>query len=210
MFRQPKSPAVLPGNFGEYRCWTTVVVRQTPAHLKSGRINPRSSGVHCTRLQNLTRIAAARSDRRGWAEKLDSVLGFGWRICSCFWVAQRFTAAISVLFSVLAFQFPQKLTFRIRASLQRCRKFLEITRPFRGWTSKARLFSKLRSLDSKTLSRDVRLRCSTKKNPASLRGWLIATDVLTCRSPSDSKSAGCYWRYRPHATSLSSCPSRLA
>jgi hypothetical protein len=198
------------------QCRTTNVGRQTnagPSRISPAgstrRINPRGSSAPYSPPESYTNCS--REVRpKGWAEKLDSVLGFGWRICSCFWVAQRFTAAISVLFSVLALQFPEKLTFRIRASLQRCRKFFEITRPFRGWTSKARLFSKLRSLDSKTLSRDVRLRCSTKKSPASLRGWLIATDVPTCRCPSDSKSAGCYWRYRPHATSPSSCPPLLA
>jgi len=32
-------------------------------------------------------------------------------------------------------QFAEILTFGIRASLQRCRKFFEIRCPFRGWTS---------------------------------------------------------------------------
>jgi len=38
-------------------------------------------------------------------------------------------------------QFAQKTTFRIRASLQRCRKLFEIRRPFRGWISTTGFFS---------------------------------------------------------------------
>jgi len=52
-------------------------------------------------------------------------------------VAQRFNAAVNGIALNAALQFAEKLTFRIRASLQRCRKFFEIRSPFRGWTSKA-------------------------------------------------------------------------
>ena len=58
----------------------------------------------------------------------------------------------------------------------------------------------------KTLTKDARL----KKKPHISAGPFIATDVLTCRCPSDSKSAGCCSHYRRRSTSLSSCPPRLA
>jgi len=54
---------------------------------------------------------------------------------------ERFTAAITGVFSVSALQSAEKLKFRIRASLQRCRKFLELRCPFRGCAPKHDFFS---------------------------------------------------------------------
>src|SRR5260370_13763489 len=51
---------------GEDRSWTTVVGRQTnsgPSRISRAE-SIRAEAVHCTRLQNLTRIAAATSHRR--------------------------------------------------------------------------------------------------------------------------------------------------
>src|SRR3979490_2743182 len=50
----------------------------------------------------------------------------------------------------------------------------------RGRTEASILDSSI--LDSKTLGRDVRLRCSTKKTPASLRGWLSQLTFLLAGS----------------------------
>jgi hypothetical protein len=51
-----------------------------------------------------------------------------------FWMAQRFTAVITGLFSAPALQFAEKRKFPIRASLERCRKFFEFRCPLEAGT----------------------------------------------------------------------------
>jgi hypothetical protein len=54
-----------------------------------------------------------------------------------------FSRAVSLAKSMAALQIAEKLKLRIRASLQRCRKFFELRRPFRGCAPKTGFFSNL-------------------------------------------------------------------
>src|ERR1039458_1271433 len=58
-----------------------------------------------------------------------------------FWVGHGFSRAVPI--KMRALQIAEKLKLRIRASLQRCRKFFELRRPFRGCAPKTGFFSNL-------------------------------------------------------------------
>ena len=79
-----------------------------------------------------------------------------------------------------ATQIAEKLKLRIRASLQRCRKFFELRRPFRGCAPKTGFFSNLYSRTERE---------SSARSESSARPCVIA--MLYAASRSGKQSEGC-------------------